>query len=1061
MMKLWIRLIPEAAVCHTLYGLLTIRVANALRSPASTEDIVKYRRHAVLVASVFLFAARFARAQCPTTAATIPNFRAVATTPTSFKFAWDAPSGATPNTVYEIMRETDANYCLYNGNTYSAVDTTTATSYTATLPTPNAAYAFFVRLQSDHCVFTAVYLAVDNFTGFPSKPPVPSVVAGVSSATLTFSYSDPRSFQIFVYRAVPGGQYAAINSSNTVKTCTSDPKKYVDDNLSPGTYLYRLGVANIGTGNQGVFSDPVTVAVGVGPSVPSFAAAPSTIRAGQQATLSWQTSNATSVLIDQGVGTQPLAGTVTVSPPVTTTYNLTAMNGGQTTTASVTVTVINAPSVVVSSLPTAMIQAQGSGGATTTYTLSNAGGTATQLFLDQDKQFFMQSPNSFTLFPGASQVVTVTGVAQSAAGVLDGIATPFGAGVAQGLQIPIRLLTAAPPSQPVSATPANNRVDVAEDAGVSPTGTVSFANSGNGTLTGILVSDVPWIIPQSDVVTIPPHTTLSFTFRIDRSKRPDSDSLAGSLAGNISLVYLSGGAAKTSLDTTPPPSVTTVIVVDTVKLTVSGGAPPALTAGEVALFIPGVGHVSSTVGVFISDVSLLNPTGNRKVDDLRLFFTPVSGGASASKTTAVPSLGSSVSIAFADVVKNVFGNEGQVGSLQIRSRDTDKLGLNTNIFNSSSPAGTYGTAIPTFRSDRAVAPGDRLVLSGLRQDATSHTNLFFQETSGAGATVQTEFFATDGTSLGTRSDTVGAFALAQVNNVVPNGAVAAIMTNSASSAGRFLAFATPVDNLSGDNWSVADWSRQFGYAASDPVVIPVAGVLHGANGTFFRTDLAIMNSGSATASGTLRFVSSAGSTTDRQVSLGAHQSDTLADVIGTLFGLDATSGYLLFTPAAGTFAVSSRTYATVGGNPATYGTAVPALATSAALKLGSLRAIASLEDSARATVIAARPATFRTNFGLVETSGKSVTVRVTLRFTFPAGSKVQGSATAAKDYTLAANQFIQINGLTADILGTARDTFGDLRGVEADFQVVSGDGAVTIFTSSTDNGTGDSILRTE
>jgi hypothetical protein len=432
------------------------------------------------------------------------------------------------------------------------------------------------------------------------------------------------------------------------------------------------------------------------------------------------------------------------------------------------------------------------------------------------------------------------------------------------------------------------------------------------------------------------------------------------------------------------------------------------------------------------------------VDDLRLFFTPVSSGTASAKTAAVPSLGTSVSVAIADIVKNVFGSEGQVGSLQIRSRDADKLGLNTNIFNSSSPSGTYGTAIPTFRSDRSVAPGGRLVLSGLRQDANSHTNLFYQETFGGTTSILTEFFDANGTSLGTRSDTVGPFVLAQVNNVVPNGAVAAIMTSADSSPGRFLAFATPVDNLSGD-----------------PIVIPVAGVLHGANNTFFRTDVAIMNTGTATSSGTLRFVSSAGSTADQPITLGAHQSNNLADAIGSLFGQSSTAGYLLFTPASGTFAITSRTYATVGSNPATYGTAVPAMAMSAALKLGSLRAIASLEDSSLATVVAARPATFRTNFGMVETSGKSATVRVTIRFTFPAGSKVQGSATASKDYNLAPSQFIQINGLTADVLGTARSTFGDLRGVEADFQVITGDGAVTIFTSSTDNGTGDSILRTE
>lgn len=35
------------------------------------------------------------------------------------------------------------------------------------------------------------------------------------------------------------------------------------------------------------------------------------------------------------------------------------------------------------------------------------------------------------------------------------------------------------------------------------------------------------------------------------------------------------------------------------------------------------------------------------------------------------------------------------------------------------------------------------------------------------------------------------------------------------------------------------------------------------------------------------------------------------------------------------------------------------------------------------------------------------------------------------------------------------------RGLEAYFQVISGDGAVAVYTSSTDNGTGDSILRTD
>src|SRR5581483_9116540 len=66
------------------------------------------------------------------------------------------------------------------------------------------------------------------------------------------------------------------------------------------------------------------------PAILSFAAVPSTIAPGQQATLSWTTSGATSVTIDNGVtlpagGLSP-SGAAFVSPTVTTTYTLTATN---------------------------------------------------------------------------------------------------------------------------------------------------------------------------------------------------------------------------------------------------------------------------------------------------------------------------------------------------------------------------------------------------------------------------------------------------------------------------------------------------------------------------------------------------------------------------------------------------------------------------------------------------------------------------------------------------------------------------------------------------------------
>lgn len=1022
-----------------------------------------FRRVLLLSLGLALAVGKAGAQSCPE----IPNFR-ISHTTSSYTLTWDAPPGIT-NPVYEIMQATQQLYCPLPdaSTTWVPIATTSARTFTVPKSASNTAYFAYLRVQGNSCVTTAGYFAADTFSQPPQAPVITSgkLIIGFAGSfvQVTFNQSDPRTGRLRLFRV---DDQTFITP---VSICGSDPKTVTDPApLQNGTSRYQVIAFNFGnaTGLNGVASNVVSVAVG-GTQQPApgitFSASPTAIRAGQQATLSWRVAGATAVTIDQGIGAQGSSGAVTVTPSQTTTYTLTATNGGQASTSSVTIVVSTAPQVVVSGWPSALVQTAGTAGATATYSLTNIGGTSTSIRLTQSGQFFTQSPDSFTLAPGATQKITVTAT-QQAAGTYEGSGIPSGPGVPAGMEVRLKLLSASVPSRPVAATPASNRVDVNGLSGESPVGAVTFSNSGAATLSGMLVSDVPWIIPQSGTVTIPAQSTATFTFTIDRSKRPDSDSLAGSQSGNISLVYVSGTGANSGFvaQDTPAPSTSLVTVVDTVKLTATNGAPPPLTAREIAIFIPGVGHVQGSVGLFVSDISVINPSGNRNVDDLRFYYTPLSTSGSAQKTAAVPTVAASSGVAFADVVKSVFGIDGQVGSLQIRSAIADKLSISTNVFNSSNPAGTYGTAIPTMRSDRAVPPGSKLVLTGLRADAIAHTNLYFQETAGANATVTTEFLAADGSSLGSRSDVLSPFGVTQVNSIVPQGAVSAVMTNSAASAGRFLAFATPVDDRSGDTWAVADWSRLYGYTQSDPVVIPVGGTLRGANNTFFRTDVSIMNNGSFTANATLRFVSATAAASERQVTVGVRQTRMLGDVIGSLFNLSSTSGYLIVTPAPGTtLAVTSRTYATVGDNPATYGTHVPVLATAAALKLGTLRTIGAIEDSSLATVISKRPATFRTNFGLVETSGNPVKVRVTLRFNYAAGTKVSAVGTASKDYDLAANQFLQVNGMTADIIGANRESIGDLRGVQADFQIISGSGGVTIFTSSTDNGTADSILRTE
>jgi peptidoglycan-associated lipoprotein len=74
----------------------------------------------------------------------------------------------------------------------------------------------------------------------------------------------------------------------------------------------------------------------------SIAVTPNTIQAGQSASLTWQTSNATDVSID-GIGAVQPNGSQSVSPSDSTTYHLTAKGSGGTQEATARLTVTQPP----------------------------------------------------------------------------------------------------------------------------------------------------------------------------------------------------------------------------------------------------------------------------------------------------------------------------------------------------------------------------------------------------------------------------------------------------------------------------------------------------------------------------------------------------------------------------------------------------------------------------------------------------------------------------------------------------------------------------------------------
>src|SRR6185369_8080121 len=117
-----------------------------------------------------------------------------------------------------------------------------------------------------------------------------------------------------------------------------------------------------------------------------------------------------------------------------------------------------------------------------------------------------------------------------------GTSRPVGSGVPPGFEIPIRLLVAPPPVGTVNVKTLTSRVDLVAPEGTNPTGTLSFRNNGSSTFTGVLVSDVEFIVPQAGLVAIPSGATVDLTVMSDRSKRPDAALLNGTQVGRVSLV---------------------------------------------------------------------------------------------------------------------------------------------------------------------------------------------------------------------------------------------------------------------------------------------------------------------------------------------------------------------------------------------------------------------------------------------------------------------------------------------------------------------------------------------
>ncbi len=206
------------------------------------------------------------------------------------------------------------------------------------------------------CICTGLLSGCRGVGLLPAQPPViPTATITASPATVA-----PGSSTTLSWTTAYASTVTIDNGIGAVPLTGSMP-------ITPSaTTQYTLTATSV----NGTATSIATVSVKALPPTVKFSAAPTSIMPGNSATLTWSTTNATSVTIDHGIGTVAASGSTTVSPTSTTTYTLTATGSGGTVTATANVTVQQIiPTARLSAAPSTITAGQTS---TLTWSTTNA-----------------------------------------------------------------------------------------------------------------------------------------------------------------------------------------------------------------------------------------------------------------------------------------------------------------------------------------------------------------------------------------------------------------------------------------------------------------------------------------------------------------------------------------------------------------------------------------------------------------------------------------------------------------------------------------------------------------
>ena len=229
------------------------------------------------------------------------------------------------------------------------------------------------------------------------------------------------------------------------------------------------------------------------------------------------------------------------------------------------------------------------------------------------------------------------------------------------------------------------------------------------------------------------------------------------------------------------------------------------------LYIPAAAHVQGLAGTdWKTDLEIANPKGAAGECVVELLETGSDNSMPENATVQVPA---NSAVRVRDVLDTLFDHDGSA-ALRLRSV-SPTISATSSTYNTTA-VGTYGQFISGTTSDAEVVPTRPGVMIQLRQSVSNtdgfRTNLGLLNTTEIEVEILIELFASDKTPFGSVSTALAPFEHRQINRVfrevtqeaVANG-VAWVSTTTPE--GAFLAYASVVDNRSGDPVYIPAWLK--------------------------------------------------------------------------------------------------------------------------------------------------------------------------------------------------------------------------------------------------------------